>query len=373
MKKIFSLILSALIICSVTACSSNENSVSEPVQTATTQTATQTVTEEPTEPTAQITGTDENAKKAMENLKKIGYSGVVSVVKDGKPYCSYAKGLLEDGTAITIDTPMPVGSVSKQFCACAIMLLQEQGKLNVSDKLEKYFPEYTEGKNITLHNLLSMRSGVPELNLSLASMDKTDEENTKILMDDIFSQSPLFEPDDMYTYTNANYFLLGNIVEKVSGKKYFEFLKENFFEPLGMTHTGSINELPDNPKWADGHTYTKIDGQPGLTKGAGDIISNTTDMHIWLDALHTGKSISLESYKTMTTNYSSGSFYGYALVLNYPNEGIGHSGLIGSYTAQDYISEELNMTVFMDSNNIRANSHTNCFYNVLDDLNGTEE
>lgn len=373
MKKIFSLILSVWIICSVTACSSNENSVSEPVQTATTQTVTETVTEEPTIPPAQIISTDEKSKKVMKRLETLGYSGVVSVVKDGKLYCSYAKGMLEDGTIITTDTPMPVGSVSKQFCACAVMLLQEQGKLNVSDKLEKYFPEYTEGKDITLHNLLSMRSGVPELNFSLALMDKTDEENTKILMEDIFSQSPLFDPDSMYTYTNANYFLLGNIVEKVSGKKYFEFLRESFFEPLGMTHTGSVDELPNNPKWAGGHTYIKIDGQPGLTKGAGDIISNTADMHIWLEALHTGKSVSLESYKTMTTDYSSENPYGYALVLNYPDGGIGHSGLIGSYSAQDYISEELNMMVFMDSNNIRANSHTERFYDLLDGLNGTEE
>ena len=139
MKKIFSLILSVWIICSVTACSSNENSVSEPVQTATTQTVTETVTEEPTIPPAQIISTDEKSKKAMKRLETLGYSGVVSVVKDGKLYCSYAKGMLEDGTIITTDTPMPVGSVSKQFCACAVMLLQEQGKLNVSDKLEKYF------------------------------------------------------------------------------------------------------------------------------------------------------------------------------------------------------------------------------------------
>ena len=304
----------------------------------------------------------------MEKLEKLGYGGVVSVMKDGELYCSYAKGQLEDGTVITTDTPIPIGSTSKQFCACAIMLLQEQGKLSVNDKLEKYFPKYTAGKDITLHHLLSMRAGVPQFNLELTSDDKTDKENTDALKKDIFGKPLVFEPDSMYTYANVNYFLLGNIVEQVSGKKYIDFLRESFFEPLGMTHTGSIDELPDNPKWADGHTYTKIDRQPGVTKGAGDIITNTTDMQIWLDALHTGKSVSLESYKTMTTDYSPENPYGYALVLNYPNNGIGHSGLIGSYSAQNYISEDLNMTLFMDSNNIRANSHTETFYNLLEEL-----
>ena len=373
MKKTVAIILSALIVCSLAACSSSDNDVSAPTQTTTSQTTTEAVTEEPTIPPAQIISTDEKSQKAMKRLETLGYSGVVSVVKDGKLYCSYAKGMLEDGTIITTDTPMPIGSVSKQFCACAIMLLQEQGKLSVNDKLEKYFPEYTAGKEITLHNLLSMRAGVPQFDFDITSMDKTDEENTKAIMDDTFSKPLVFEPDSMFTYANVNYTLLGNIVEKVSGKKYIDFLRESFFEPLGMTHTGSIDELPNNPKWAGGHTYTKIDSQPGLTKGAGDIISNTADMHIWLEALHTGKSVSLESYKTMTTDYSSENPYGYALVLNYPDGGIGHSGLIGSYSAQDYISEELNMTVFMDSNNIRANSHTERFYDLLDGLNGTEE
>ena len=368
MKKTLSLILVALLLGSCCACSSDSNTDTSPTSTVQSETTTENITDTSALTVATTTVNDEKIQKALEKLEEYEFEGVVYVTKDGNPYFSFAKGTLEDGTPITLDTPMPIGSVSKQFCACAIMLLQEQGKLSVNDTLEKYFPEYTTGKDITLHNLLSMRSGIHEMNFDLTSVDKTAKENTTALLEDIFSRKLTSPPDKMFEYINANYFLLGNIVEKVSGKTYIDFLRENFFEPLGMTHTGSIDELPNKPQWADGHTYTQIDSQPGLTKGAGDIISNCSDMHLWLEALYTGKSISSESYKAMTTSHSSEIPYGYALNLNYEGDGIGHAGLIGSYTAQDYISETHRMTIFMDSNTVMAKLLENCFAEVLEEL-----
>ena len=134
------------------------------------------------------------------------------------------------------------------------MKLQEQGKLSVNDTLDKYYPEYKEAGRITLHNMLSNRSGIPNLDentpLDEITYEHNDKENTEILLKWVFSQPLLFEPDSEYRYSNYNFLLLGNIVEKLSGKTYIEFLRENILKPLGMDHTGSVDELKDSPDWA---------------------------------------------------------------------------------------------------------------------------
>lgn len=253
-------------------------------------------------------GVDHDLIRGVRNRKEENeFEGVVYAVENGKPVASYAKGTLENGKEITLDSPMPLGSVSKQFCAAAIMLLQDQGKLSVSDTLDKYYPDYAEGKKLSLHNLLSMRSGIPELteeNSDVVKEDATEEENVASIKKWLFSQPLMFEPDSEFVYTNTNFLLLADIVEQVSGKKYVDFLRENFFEPLGMTHTGFIIELGSSPSWAQGNIYKQVDTQPGLTKGAGDLISNAADVTAWINALSSGKVISAEAYKAMTTDYS---------------------------------------------------------------------
>ncbi len=357
MKKILALILSSLILCSTVACSSNSNTNS----TATTQQTTTSATEATT------------AEKTLEEtLDLYGFEGMLYAVKDGKAVASFAKGTLENGETITMDTPMPLGSVSKQFCVAAILLLQEQGKLSVDDTLDKYYPAYSKGSKISLKNLLSMRSGIPSFTetpdlIDLVTVDNTEEENISEVKKWIFDQELDFEPDNGYTYSNSNFFLLGDIVEQVSGKKYIDFLRENFFTPLGMTHTGSICELNSSPDWAQGITYQKITLQPGITKGAGDLISNATDMAIWLDALYNGKAISKESYQEMTTNYTTGTPYGYGMSLEVIG-GVGHGGTIGIYNSYSYINEDNNFVLFMVSNTVSSSTIESLLHKFTPDL-----
>ena len=309
--------------------------------------------------TVDFTAANDAVRTALEKLEAAHYSGVVYAEKDGKPVAVYADGKLSGGVPITIDTPMPIGSVSKQFCAAAVMLLQEQGKLSVNDTLGTYYPAYEAGKDITLHQMLANRSGIPNLDentpLDEVTFDKTDEENTATLTEWLFAQPLLFEPDEKFSYSNFNFFLLSNIVEKVSGKRYIDFLRESFFTPLGMEHTGSVDELEASPEWAKGFSYEKPDFvpagiMPGLCKGAGDIIATAADMTAWMNALRTGKSVSAESYKAMTTDYSQESdHYGYGLYVSFGG-GVGHFGLTGHFTAADCINEKENLTIFMASN-----------------------
>lgn len=346
MKKLLALALSILITLSAAACSNQSSGTAETTSPATTAAPTQEAT----------TGSPEQ-QMLTEKLNDLGFEGTVYAAKGGKAYATYATGTLPGGDAITIDTPMPVGSVSKQFCAASILMLQEQGKLSVKDKLSKYFPECPYGDKITLHNMLSMRSGIPEIidkkeQLQYeVSMDKTDEENTAAFKNWVFAQELDFEPDESFAYSNSNFMLLGLIVEQVSGKSYINFLHDNIFTPLGMKHSGTIHELKDNPSWANGVTHKAEDLspgiEPGMAKGAGDIVSTGEDITLWLNALRSGKVISKDSYKAMTTDYTdSTSHYGYGIYLDFIN-GIGHFGNIGTYTAADYLNENKDVTLFV--------------------------
>lgn len=356
-KKFLTVALSALILSSAVACSGGDT---EP------QAETQQTT------VAETTEATKAEKTIEETLDLYGFEGVLYALKDGEVVAFFAKGTLENGEDITLDTPMPVGSISKQFCAAAILLLQEQGKLSVDDTLDKYYPEYTQGSKITLANLLSMRSGVPSYTETTDLMDtvtdeNTYEENTALIEEWIFGQELEFEPDNGFTYSNSNFFLLGNIVEKVTGKTYINFLRENFLTPLGMTNTGSISELGSNPEWAQGITYKKINTQPAVTKGAGDLISNAKDMVIWLDALYTGKVISKESYEAMTTDYSTATHYGYGMYVEVMG-GVGHGGIIGIYNSYDYINEDSNFVMFMDSNTVSGSTIESLLYKIAPEL-----
>ena len=141
-------------------------------------------------------------------------------------------------------------------------------------------------------------------------------------------------------------------------------LRKSFFTPLNMNHTGTIGELPSNPDWAKGLDYKKVDTQPGLTNGCGDIISNAHDMTVWINALSSGKAISKDSYKAMTTDYSPETHYGYGMFLDISG-GVGHYGSIGIYSAFDYINEEKKFTLFVDSNTLEQPTEIN---SVVDEL-----
>lgn len=291
------------------------------------------------------------------------FEGVIKVWREGEPIAVFAKGRLPDGSAITADTPMPVGSVSKQFCAVAILLLADQGKLKITDTLDVFYPDYAEGSRVSLKHLLSMRSGLPdflpEAGPAYLSPERSEEENIATAKEWLFSQPLAYKPGAFYMYCNANFFLLGDIVEQVSGKKYMDFLAENFFMPLGMSHTGTFGgpvryfqDMPGDPAGI----MSILDEQPCMAKGAGELVSTAEDIRIWLDALTGGKLLSDESYRSMTTDYSpEGHSYGFGIRMDFGG-GIGHYGTIGIYSAFDYRYAEKDITIFIASNSINPSS-----------------
>ena len=165
-----------------------------------------------------------------EKMKEYDFSGVVRVSKNGVVLCEGANGLFnyDSGDPITPDNLFPIASVSKQFCAACILLLRDEGKLRLDDTLDKYYPEYARGGDITLKKMLTMRSGIPDYVSNGVGFDAyirydfsdaaTEDGNHQAVRDWIFAQPLLFEPGSDCSYSDSNYFLLAEIVQTISKK-----------------------------------------------------------------------------------------------------------------------------------------------------------
>lgn len=351
MKRIVALILCLISALSVCACTHNPSEPTEPATEPTTNTATQ--------------ATEVDLKTKIESeLQSINFEGIVYITQNDSLVYSQATGKNEKGENLTIKSPMYIGSVAKQFCATAIMILQNQGKLSMDDTLDKFFPEYEYGKDVTIKNLLTMRSGVPEMvgGVTGYSADKTEIENTDIIKEWIFSKPLDFTPDTNLVYSNTNYFLLGNIVETVSEQPYNDFIRENIFTPLGMENSGFISEVESNPFFSESLTYdtfTAGEDAEGLTKGAGDIISTAEDMDKWMSGIRSGKIVSYETFLEMTADYSPDFAVDFGYGFSGMNDGgTGIIGGIGDYVTVDYINDHQDINIFVSTNSTRSGMET---------------
>ena len=212
----------------------------------------------------------------------------VLVAKDGKAIYSKGFGManLENSVPNAPEHVFEIGSITKQFTAVAILMLEEQGKLSVNDEMTKYIPEYpTQGKTITIHHLLNHTSGIQSYTgmASFRTLARTDMTPTELI--DKFKNEPMeFDPGSQFKYNNSGYILLGHIIEVVSGKSYEDFIQTNIFDTLGMAHSyyGSMPRLI--PNRARGYSeaengYRNADYLSlTLPYAAGSIMSTTGDL-----------------------------------------------------------------------------------------------
>ena len=290
------------------------------------------------------------------------FDGVVQISEGGHVIYQYVSGNDDNNQDLNITSSLPVGSVSKQFCAACIMLLCDQKKLSVYDTLDKYFPGYRYGEKMKIKDLLTMSSGIPgELSLDLSQLGADEAENTKTIRESILNEELNFDPGNGFGYSNSNYFLLADIVEQISKVSYHDFLRTNFFEPLNMTSTGFVEEIPEKYKWTAALSKTELMDEtkfPGLSKGAGDVVSNADDMDSWMQGLSSGKIISADAYKEMTGNPNPSSSNGYSYGLwQMPFDGFGHAGQIEPhFSAVDYLNTDRNVYLFAASNTMSGMS-----------------
>jgi len=236
------------------------------------------------------------------------FSGCILMVRNGRPLVDRCYGMAnyELGASNTDATRFHIASVSKSFTAAAILLLEERGKLKVEDKLSKFISDYPRGDEITIHQLLTHTSGIPNVNNFPAYDQKSMQQLSLEQVIALFKDEPLdFAPGSKYAYSNSNYNLLAYIVEKVSGMRYGEFLQKNFFEPLGMRMSGDDQD-PEQliPERAAGYVpmgYDQLGNAPYLDwtikTGNGSLYSTTHDLLKWDQALY-GTSV----LKTETIN-----------------------------------------------------------------------
>lgn len=311
---------------------------------------------------------DEYMKSAVEVER---FSGSILIARDGQAIVSKSYGManVELDVPNTPNTVFRLASLTKQFTAAGVMMLQERGKLNVNDSFCKYLTDCPQAwQPITIRHLLTMTSGIP----GATAMELGPLQGLPVPWKQWLAATktkPLdFAPGENFKYANPGYTLLGFIIERVSGKSYGEFLQENIFTPLGMKQTGHEDPRRIIKNRATG--YRQLPGDPVTNVpyaevvalyAAGGIYSTTEDLLLWDKALYTDKLLSRKSIDEMFTPFKEmlpgkGYAYGWWSSKKFGRQEVAHGGNLAgfiTYIAR-YPSERV--TVIVLSNNGRGSS-----------------
>ncbi len=305
---------------------------------------------------------------AGEVLAKTGVpSASVAIVKDGRiAYLqAYGDARLKSRTPAQLEMRYSIGSISKQFTATAILLLQQEGKLSLDDKVAKFIPNLTRAPEVTIRQLLSHTSGyqdywpqnyVPPFMLQPITAEK--------IMDQ-WARKPLdFDPGTKWQYSNTNYVIAGVIVERASGIPLFQFLQQKVFAPLGMKSVANIDQ--QNLGETDPTGYTRyglgaLRVAPKEGKGwlfaAGELAMTAEDLAKWDISILERKLMSLSSYKEFETEVilQNGLGTEYALGVFVKSEKghrvVQHLGAVSGFFAENVVFVDDRAAIVVLTNN----------------------
>ena len=295
-----------------------------------------------------------------------GVGGAVLIMKNGKPLAAKGYGLAdaETNAPIKADTKFRIGSVTKQFTAALILMLQEDGKLSVRDPVCKYVDPCPEAwKPVTLHHLLSMTSGIT----SITSLPNWRSElrfkdlSPAAVVEQVAALPLKAVPGEVYEYSNTNYIVLGSIIEKISGKSYEQVLNERIIKPLNLKNTGLDDGKKQLANSAAGYTMknnaaAKADAVSIITPfSAGAMYSTTEDLYAWQTALLGGRVFKKkETLDAMLTPNKNN--YAYGLIVVTDRKGrkrITHGGGIEGFIADSVYFPEEELFIAALTNNDR--------------------
>jgi CubicO group peptidase (beta-lactamase class C family) len=284
-------------------------------------------------------------------------SASVAVVQHGKLVYTHAYGSARIATASSPAVPATpemrysIGSISKQFTATAILLLQEQGKLSLDDPVGKYIPGLTRGNEVTIREILSHTSGYQDYWPEDYVMTTMKGPETAQQIIDTWAKKPLdFEPGTQWQYSNTNFVIAGRIVEVVSGEYYWDFLSEHIFRPLGMKSAWNsdaikLTEVDATPYYRHALGPLRVAPKEGIgwMFAAGELAMTPHDLALWDESLLAESILKPESYKTMFTEVKlkngEGTQYGLGVHVRQRkgHRSIEHSGEVSGFVSDNEV------------------------------------
>jgi CubicO group peptidase (beta-lactamase class C family) len=288
------------------------------------------------------------AQSPTDRLKRVlsdsAFSGSVIVTRDGATVFAAGYGMADRGRQLpnTPETIFRIGSVTKQFTAMAILILQDRGLLDVRDSVGRYVPGLPASwQGLTIHQLLTHTSGLmhswalPGFTETMARPTTLDETLARF-----YDQPPLFQPGTDFAYSGLGYFLLAKLIERVSGQDYGTFLRTEIFEPLGMRNTGA--DHPGLP--ASGRALGYVRGDDGtisdapeifvpVLTGGGNLYSTIGDLATWDRALAGHQLVSERAYEAMYRPERQSYAYGWQIAQLQGHQVLQHSGGLPGFNA----------------------------------------
>ena len=274
-----------------------------------------------------------------------GFMGVVAV---GRAHhliyeAGYGYANMASHVPFKRDTHFPIGSVSKQFTAAAILLLQQDGKLKTSDSIHRYYQNAPAAwDSVTLRNLLTQTSGIADFDFGLIHRD--NPHRPEEILSGVLRKPLEFAPGTKFEYSNTNYMLLGLVVERVSGQPFCQFLRDRIFRPLRLKQTGcnwnahSVGHRAYGYHPSPNGPVAFEDEDLSVLAGAGSLYSSADDLLRWTEALFEHKVLSKASVVEMTTPFLNGYGYGLDIDGEGPELDISHNGTVdGFFACLDYI------------------------------------
>jgi len=310
---------------------------------------------------------------ASQVLEQTGVpSASIAIVQHGKlAYThAYGKARLRPPVAATSAMRYSIGSISKQFTAAAMLLLQEEGKLSLDDAVGKYIPDLTSGDRVTIRQLLSHTSGYqdywPEDYVMTTMRPKVTAQQ---IMDTWGKKALDFEPGTQWQYSNTNYVIAGAIVEKVSGEPYFKFLTERIFNPLGMTSIWNsdqtkLTEADATPYYRHALGPLRVAPKEGLgwMFAAGELAMTAHDLALWDASMIAQSVLKPESYQQMFTEVKladgKGTHYGLGVEVRdlSGHREIEHGGEVSGFVSDNAVLVDDGVAIVVLTNQDAVNA-----------------
>jgi CubicO group peptidase (beta-lactamase class C family) len=301
-------------------------------------------------------------------------SASIAVVKGGKLIYTHAYGLahIDPDVKATPEMRYSIGSISKQFTAAAILILQQQGRLSLDDAVGKYVPGLTKGDQVTIMQILSHTSGYQDYWPEDYLMTPMMKPETAQQIVDTWAKKPLdFEPGSKWQYSNTNYVIAGMIVEKVSGQRLFDFLEEYIFRPLGMKSVWNSDEMKlTKPDAAPYIRYALGPLRPAPKEGrgwmfaAGELAMTAHDLALWDISLIDETVLKPESYREMFTEVrlsdGTGTHYGLGVEVTSRDgqRSIEHSGEVTGFVSDNEVLIDDGVAVAVLTNHMAGGAST---------------